>query len=132
MTMHHGLATKNLASRLLEGSWVNQLGSELYLEADPEGAIRGTFSNHAGWGLHEACAVYGVCDPSSSGLDTVLGFVVLWPAAHTQTAWSGQYHADDDTIRATWLMTTETEPEDEWRATIVGQDIFTRARPTNS
>jgi hypothetical protein len=48
------------------------------------------------------------------------------------TAWSGEYRvkhtdgADQEVLKTTWLLTIETKEADEWKSTLVGQDVFTR------
>jgi hypothetical protein len=108
----------------IEGAWRNQLGSKLTLKVDRRGGLQGTY--YAGAGSSGPHLVTGSYDPSPSQPGTVLGFVVDWTEAHSVTVWSGQYHSGDDVIRATWLMSTETDPADDWRSTFVGYDVFQR------
>lgn len=111
----------------LTGSWRNQLGSELRLEADGHGGLRGTFRNAVGHSAGEMFPIVGSYDrvPAPHG-STVLAFVVTWSDVHCVTAWSGRYQPRLDTISATWIMTPGADPVDEWRATTVGHDVFRR------
>lgn len=110
----------------LAGCWRNQLGSRLTLEIDGRGHLSGTYHAGAGAVPDRTYRVVGSYDPAPFGPVTVLGFVVDWAGTHSLTVWSGQHHAGEGTITATWLMTTETGTEDEWKATMVGHDVFRR------
>ena len=64
-----------------------------------------------------------------------IGFVVVWQNekknSNSVTAWSGQLQLvnDEEVITTTWLLTQETDQEDDWESTLVGKDIFTRYPP---
>lgn len=55
-----------------------------------------------------------------------LGFVVDWREVHGATAWVGHYFPAEEVIRMTWIMATETDPQDDWKSTIIGHDVFHR------
>jgi hypothetical protein len=110
----------------LAGSWHNQLGSHLVLDATANGLLTGHYTSGTGVGAGARYQLVGTYDPNPQQTITVLGFVVDWTEAHAVTVWSGQYHHEDDTIRATWLMATETVAGDEWKSTFVGHDLFRR------
>jgi hypothetical protein len=114
------------ALHALTGTWHNQLGSRLVIETDGGGGLSGHYSSGTGAMAGSSYRLVGTYEPNPQTRVMVLGFVVDWTEAHAVTAWSGQYHHDDRTIRATWLMTTETEEGDEWKSTFVGQDVFRR------
>jgi Avidin family len=121
---------RDALSHSLQGIWYNQLGSELAIEVDGKGTMRGTYRPGAGAVAGNTYPVAGSYDPRPTGKATVLGFVVDWTEVHSVTVWSGQYHRDDGTIRATWLMAAETEVADEWKSTFIGHDVFHRDRIT--
>jgi hypothetical protein len=112
----------------LQGTWYNQLGSELTIEVDGQGTIRGTYRPGTGAVAGNTYPVTGSFDPHPTGKATVVGFVVDWTEVHCVTVWSGQYHHGDRAIRATWLMATETDAADEWKSTFVGHDVFRQGR----
>jgi hypothetical protein len=112
----------------LQGTWYNQLGSELTIEVDDQGAIKGTYRPGTGAVAGNTYPVAGSYDPHPTDKATVLGFVVDWTEMHCVTVWSGQYHHRDGAIRATWLMAAETDVADEWKSTFVGHDVFHRDR----
>jgi len=118
------------AERLhLGGSWENQLGSVLNLEDDGAGGLGGFYQSATGATTGASYPVRGFYNLSDSRPCRVIGFVVDWGVHHALTAWSGRYYPETDSIHATWLMTTSTTGEDEWRSTLVGQDLFRRSRP---
>lgn len=127
-TISPGMADSRPAQALrsLTGTWRNELGSELVLEDDHEGVLSGRYHSGAGALPGVAYPVCGSSDPAPNGSCRVLGFVVDWKELHALTVWSGQYHSVDDTIRATWVMTTETKENEEWRSTFIGHDVFRR------
>lgn len=117
--------------RPLEGTWDDELGSELVLEDEGGGLLAGTYRSGTGATAGAAYSVVGSYDATASGPGPVLGFVVNWGEHHSLTVWSGRYCPEDETIRATWLMTTaQNEEKDEWRSTFVGHDTFRRRAPT--
>ena len=62
----------------------------------------------------------------------VIGWTVNWENKqqndHMVTTWSGQFQWDasinDWVIFTTWLLTRQTEPNDNWNSTTVGKDTF--------
>ena len=113
-------------ARPLRGIWDNQLGSELSLEDDGEGGLTGTYRSATGVSPGATYLVRGAYDVVTPGPCRVVGFVVSWGEHQTVTAWSGRFDPEEDTIRASWLMTTESDEAQEWRSTFVGHDTFRR------
>ena len=111
----------------LRGTWRNQLGSELILEPDPEGRLCGRYRSGTGEVAGTSYPITGSYDPEPAGPAVVLGFVVDWTAVHSVTAWSGQFQPADDSISATWIMTTEADRDEAWSSTRIGQDRFRRS-----
>ena len=67
----------------------------------------------------------------------ILGWTVNWQNstlnALSVTTWSGQlqYTArGDPTILTTWLLTSQTDPKDNWGSTQVGFDVFSQTEPS--
>ncbi|MDE3087750.1 MAG: hypothetical protein KGJ77_13445 [Acidobacteriota bacterium] len=111
---------------VLGGRWRNQLGSELVLEPESDGNLRGTYRTATGAGTEVAAPVHGSWDPGAGGDCVVVGFAVAWRTVHAVTTWCGRYRAVEDTIEASWLMSSETDPHDDWRSTFTGHDVFHR------
>jgi Avidin family len=118
-------ALTNLGN-VLSGTWCNQLGSELRIEVDGEGGLRGEYRSGTGPVGDHWYPVFGTYDPRPSGAGIALGFVVDWTEVHCVTAWSGQCFPLDGVIKTQWLMTCETERADDWKATLTGHDCFRR------
>jgi hypothetical protein len=110
----------------LTGTWHNQLGSELVLEADDFGGLKGHYTSGAGVVAGTRYPLVGTYDPGPHAGVTLLGFVLDWTDVHAVTVWSGQYHHAGGMIRATWIMATETDEGAEWKSTFVGHDVFGR------
>jgi hypothetical protein len=53
-------------------------------------------------------------------------------SSHSVTAWSGQLQLIEgqEVLTTIWLLTHETEPDQDWKSTLIGTDIFTRRSPT--
>jgi hypothetical protein len=117
----------------LEGTWFNELGSTMTIDAvTPGQPFTGSYQTAVST---TACAqgsfqLVGTCDTDTDG--TSVGFVVAWvngnSNCHSITAWSGQLQiiGGQEEIVATWLLTMETDPGQDWASTLVGQDVFTR------
>jgi hypothetical protein len=117
----------------LNGTWYNELGSIMTLQTNGN-IISGTYQTAVG----DASGIYSligqiIVDESSS---LALGWVVVWQNQYgnsdSVTTWSGQLQSVNGTptIVTTWLLTSETDPNDDWHSTIVGKDVFTNSKPT--
>jgi hypothetical protein len=110
------------------GDWFNELGSKMTLEVDGQD-ITGEYYTAVG----DAKGIYDLSGRTNES-NTVLGFSVAWQNAYgdseSATAWSGQYHGDEDVIVTTWLLTDQTDEADDWKSTLVGKDVFQRQAPT--
>ncbi|HEX8072223.1 MAG TPA: avidin/streptavidin family protein [Pyrinomonadaceae bacterium] len=120
----------------VEGAWYNELGSMLVITQVSNGVIWGNYITAVS---ATGCAqgsfnLVGTTDTDSGGEG--IAFSVCWQNDTSQcasvTAWSGQAQTVDgeDQIIAFWLLTVESAPAQDWYATHVGQDIFTRAQPS--
>lgn len=51
--------------------------------------------------------------------------------AHSTCTWSGQQQcvSGTPTLLTTWLLTSQTEPADNWKSTNVGINVFTPSPP---
>jgi hypothetical protein len=116
------------------GLWYNELGSQMELNVSG--------NNVWGW-YYSAVGVAAFTYPLSGQINTnpypfsqVLGWAVAWTNAyqnaHSVTAWSGQYQTIDgqEEIIAFWLLTNEVPEAQDWDATQVGKNVFTRTMPT--
>ena len=128
------IATGGVSTYLTPGSkWYNELGSEMVIgDVDTvNGNFTGTYCSAVG----EAIKTYllqGRFDTDGWSLGWVVSFQNQYLNAHSTTGWSGQLQVDDcetPTIYTTWLLTSQTDPEDNWNSTNVGFDTFTQTPP---
>lgn len=126
----------------LEGTWYNELGSEMVLEATEDGsngyALSGTYNSQVGDAKYDY-VIAGRSVGPEDGLpdDYALSWSVAWQNgsfgnSRSATGWSGQYQIIDgqEAIVAFWLLTSETSESQDWAATQVGKDVFYRNPPT--
>ncbi len=117
----------------LAGTWYGQRGSRLVLSVAHDGRIEGKYHTSNDNEPHTTFDVSGMSDTRAFGGSRSVGFVVCWNNEyvnqHSVTAWSGQYQIinGEEVLATSWLLTRETAPEDDWAATMVGQDTFRRA-----
>ena len=117
------------------GNWYNELGSQIDLNVDHNGHITGHYWTAVGDATGRYPVVGWAERVTGQTGSTALGWAVLWLNAarnsHSVTTWSGQYQIvnGEEKILALWLLTTETNPCDDWKSTLVGADVFQRAQP---
>lgn len=121
----------------LTGNWINELGSTMVIDQVANGVITGSYSTAVS---STGCAqgsftLVGSTDTDSGG--EAVAFSVCWVNSTSQcasvTAWSGQAQTinGEDQILVFWLLTVESPAAQDWYATHVGQDVFTRTVPTD-
>jgi hypothetical protein len=112
----------------LNGTWYNELGSVMTIQTNGN-TISGTYQTAVG----DATGIYNLIGQTDTDNDAsqAVGWVVIWQNQYSSSdslsAWSGQFQVINGipTIVTTWLLTKETNPNDDWRSTLVGQDTFT-------
>lgn len=124
----------------LGGKWYNELNSSIDIQIGEDNTISGIYHNAAGAAKGDYNFT-GVVEPVPPGdTNQAIAWVVTWVRLsdgakfQSVTAWSGQYQLvkDNETnqtvekITALWLLTVETVPDQDWKSTQVGQDVFTR------
>jgi len=117
----------------LNGIWYNELGSVMTIQTNGS-TIIGTYQTAVG----DASGVYNLIGHIDTDNDSsqAVGWVVVWQnkygSSDSVTTWSGQFQVIDGvpTIVTTWLLTQETNPSDDWRSTLIGQDTFTSIERT--
>lgn len=117
---------------LLEGTWVNQLGSEVTFMPDSLGRLHGEYCAGAGSLAGRRCPVVGTYQRDLVGRTVPLAFVVGWSEAHCVTSWTGHFLPEQDEIDTTWLMAAESDSHDEWKSTVIGHDVFRRVTDTGT
>jgi hypothetical protein len=112
----------------LSGDWFNELGSKMTLQMNGQD-VTGYYYTAVG----DAEGTYSLTGRTNAS-NTVLGFSIAWQNdygdSESATAWSGEYHAQDDVIVTTWLLTAQTDEADDWKSTTVGKDVFQRQSPS--
>lgn len=116
----------------LNGKWYNELGSCMTLTVNGN-SVTGTYQTAVG----DASGTYDLVGRTDTDNDAsqAVGFVVAWQnqygSSDSVTSWSGQYQIIEgvDTIVTTWLLTQETDTNDDWASTLVNKDIFTKTSP---
>ncbi|XP_032656881.1 avidin-like [Chelonoidis abingdonii] len=135
-----GLVTLSTSSEkkcILSGVWQNDLGSNMTISAVNEA---GQFS-----GLY-LTAVSGAEKPilvspinGSQHIDSLeqptFGFTVQWTFSDSTTVFVGQCFVDKhgkETLQTMWLLRVKARSaENNWNATMVGTNIFTRIKGQN-
>ncbi len=116
----------------LVGKWFNELGSCMNIIAATDGMLFGKYETAVG-NAEKTYVLTGRYDTEGDSL----GWIVTWNnytgSSYSTTGWSGQYQQDPCTkeprILTTWLLTVQTNPEDDWNSTNIGTDVFQRAAP---
>ena len=118
----------------IAGIWYNELGSQMTVTQNGA-TISGTYSTAVGSASGQYALVGQVnTEPSAGG--QAVGWSVVWTnsygSSHSVTTWSGQYQSSggQEEIGTFWLLTSEQMPQNDWEATNIGQDTFTRNQPT--
>lgn len=117
----------------IEGEWYNELGSMLQI-SQSDSVISGTYHTAVGdaQGIYVLSGLINI-DPAPGG--QAVGWTVVWTndfgTSHSVTTWSGQYQVvqGEEQILTFWLLTSEQLPNNDWQATNIGQDTFTRTQP---
>ncbi|KIY65060.1 Avidin/streptavidin [Cylindrobasidium torrendii FP15055 ss-10] len=133
----HVLSAATLATAIgasINGTWYNELGSYVELEASPDGTLSGRYNSAVGQATHEY-VLTGRYDTRSHRFDgATLGWTVNWENdrkySPSTTVWSGQYFSGNkgESIRTQWLLTSSTWERSAWQSTLIGADIFTREK----
>jgi hypothetical protein len=119
----------------INGNWYNEYGSVAILTADGNGGLTGTYQSTVGdaKGTYPLSGRYLSTEQSGHGI--ALGWSVSWSNQYQNacsvTAWCGQLFDYFQRMTTTWLLSSETTPLELWQSTLVGQDVFTRVRPSD-
>jgi len=100
------------------------------------GTLSGTYQSAVGQAQY-TYSLIGSYDAEPNAGGQSLGWTVTWlnqyGNSHSTTSWTGQYQTDPNSgmeeIYTFWLLVTEEPPSQDWAATNVGQDTFTRSQP---
>jgi len=115
--------------------WYNELGSVMEIKFS-NGIITGTYETKVGdaQGLYKLAGLYD----NKSDNEIALGWVVVWlndgKNSKCATSWSGELRytpEEGPVIFTTWLLTAETNHDNDWKSTLVGRDKFTPNKPSS-
>ncbi|XP_062489897.1 avidin-like [Pezoporus occidentalis] len=117
----------------LQGLWRNELGSNMTLLAlDAAGTFSGSYHTAVAATNKQILVspLQGVLQHSSSKGQPTFGFTVQWQFADSITVFTGQCFVDKkgkEVLKTMWLLRShEYSIEDDWKATMVGTNNFTR------
>ena len=118
----------------ISGDWYNELNSKVHFELNGK-TITGTYQSAVG----DAVGPYELIGQLDESDETpTIGWVVVWQNGrkdtHAVTAWSGQVQDIEGVvhIETMWLLTNSTTDAEEWQATLVGNDVFTRDKRSDN
>ena len=101
----------------------------------PNGNFSGTYCSAVG-DAEKEYGLQGRFDNEGYTIGWTVAYKNQYRNAHSTAAWSGQFQLDPQTkqphILTTWVLTTQTDPEDDWQSTNVGFDTFTPVQPSEA
>ncbi|NXB10543.1 AVID protein, partial [Cnemophilus loriae] len=127
----HGLSAKKCN---LTGRWVNDLGSNMTIKTvNANGVFAGSYHTAVTATSNEIkeSPLQGSLQksPNQKGQPT-FGFTVNWSFSDSITVFTGQCFVDDDgkeVLKTMWLLRSRVENiKSDWKATRVGNNVFTR------
>lgn len=119
------------ADHVLGGRWINPDGSVLELEVHDDGRVTGTFilgRDRPSYRPHRVTGTYLIRPEGGRG---VVGSVAGWPKAASMTVWTGEYDAERDELRTSWLLAAGPRDADE-AVPSIGGAVFRRLPPSRS
>ncbi|NXK40103.1 AVID protein, partial [Piprites chloris] len=119
----------------LTGNWVNDLGSNMKIFAvDGEGGFSGSYLTAvtaSGNEIKESPLQGSLQRKNQKGQPT-FGFTVNWTFSDSITVFTGQCFVDKEgkeVLKTMWLLRSSVDDiENDWKATRVGINIFTRVQ----
>ncbi|KAM9138839.1 avidin-like [Pangshura tecta] len=135
-----GLVTLSTSSEkkcILSGSWQNDLGSNMTISAmNKAGQFSGSYFTAVS--VTKKSILVSPMN-GSQHVDNLehptFGFTVQWSFSDSTTVFVGQCFVDDhgeETLQTMWLLRQKAKSaEDNWSATMVGTDVFTRLKRQN-
>ena len=122
------------AEEFLTGEFKNNLGSHCKLSAK-DGKISGEYFTKPSRGelIQPGFPVTGVYTPVKDGV--LLSMIVTYKIKgekqtglerFSQATWNGKVYASKNDFKMNWLLLCNEDEENEWFATNMGQDHFTK------
>jgi len=124
------------AEKFLTGKFVNNLGSKCNLIAK-HGKLTGSYSSKPSRGtlVEKSFPISGVYTPVEDGV--LLSFIVTFEMEGknqqglkkvSTATWNGKIFSNQKSFKMNWLLVSNQNDENEWYATNVGQDQFTKVK----
>ena len=122
------------AEKYLTGTFTNNLGSTCTLVAK-NGIISGDYSTKPSRGqlIAKSFPIHGTYTPVKDGalLTMIVTFKMEGEKAKglekfSVTAWNGKVYASKTSFKMNWLLLANEDADNEWAATNIGQDTFTK------
>ena len=118
----------------VSGKWKNALGSVMELMENENGQITGMYTtavtSKESSLKEEPAELVGYINRNQTKQTTTIAFCMAWKIKGSCSAFSGQIFQDDDgtdVLKTTWLLHSPADsPCNNWEATRVGEDTFTR------
>ena len=124
------------AEEFLTGEFKNNLGSHCNLIAK-DGKISGEYFTKPSRGklIQQGFPITGVYTPVKDG--ALLTMIVTYKMEgeksnglekFSQVAWNGKVYSSKKDFKMNWILNVNEREEDEWSATNLGQDHFTKTK----
>ena len=122
------------AEKFLTGEFENNLGSHCKLIAK-DGKITGEYFTKPSRGklIQPGFPIYGIYTPVKDG--ALLTMIVTYKIEgikenglekYSQATWNGKVYSSKKDFKMNWLLLCNESEENEWAATNLGQDHFTK------
>ncbi|XP_067399637.1 avidin-like [Emydura macquarii macquarii] len=128
------LSTSSDKQCILSGSWQNELGSNMSIFAvNNAGQFSGLyFTAVSATPKPIVVSPLNGSQHMENSEQPTFGFTVSWKFSDSTTVFVGQCFVDDDgeqTLKTMWLLREKVSIiGDDWKATTVGTDVFTRIK----
>ncbi|KAJ1212544.1 hypothetical protein NDU88_000199 [Pleurodeles waltl] len=114
----------------LSGRWKNDLGSTMSIgSVDSKGGFEGSYLTAVS-STNNTITESPLAGAQQLDDEPTVGFTVKWTFSKSMTVFTGQCFEDDngnDVLETMWLLRSHAgERTDNWKATSVGRNIFTR------
>ncbi|XP_071436700.1 avidin-like [Pithys albifrons albifrons] len=126
----HGLSPKKCS---LTGQWINDLGSTMkILNVNGNGDFSGTYLTAVTATSNEIkeSPLQGSLQRKNQKGQPTFGFTVNWTFSDSVTVFTGQCFVDKngkEVLKTMWLLRSRVDNiENDWKATRVGINVFTR------
>ncbi|CAN0342377.1 unnamed protein product [Bubo scandiacus] len=128
--MAHGLPERKC---MLTGRWINDLGSNMTIgDLNRKGEFAGSYHTAVTATMNDiqVSPLQGSQHHTNQKSQPTFGFTVNWKFSDSITVFTGQCFVDDkgkEVLKTMWLLRSRVDNiKDDWKATRVGTNTFTR------